>query len=91
MKHTAQRAYNRRELVRSGLRYLALGGVSLLWAGLAIRGSLAPCPSSLAPGPWPLISGGRCPRQLPCAQCAALPQCRLSPALAAKGFRDLGV
>ena len=70
MSHTSAQQPSRREMVRSALRYLALGGISLTSAGLIAR-SVA---SSAA---------GGCPRS-PCGDCAAIDHCNLPQALAAK-------
>jgi hypothetical protein len=62
---------NRRELFRSTLRYLALGGISLTSAGLIARGVAPP-------------AGGGCRQSPSCAGCGAIARCELPRALAAK-------
>lgn len=74
MNHTAARRQNRREMFRSTLRYLALGGISLGSAGLIARAVTSP-------------AQGGCRRWPSCRDCAALAQCTLPQASAAKRGR----
>jgi len=55
---------NRREMCRSALRYLALGGITVLSAGLIVRRTASSAPAS-------------CRRSLSCRECAAFDHCRL--------------
>ena len=71
MKHRDDHEASRREMLRSGVRYLALTGVSLLSAGLLVRAS----------GP---TAADRCSRSPACGNCRALATCRRPQALAAK-------
>ncbi len=71
MSQPAQRQPTRREVLRSSARYLALGGVTLMSAGLIAGRS----------GRW----ATDCDRRLSaCRDCAVLNDCRLAPAVAAK-------
>jgi hypothetical protein len=67
----------RREMFRNMVRYLALGGIGLLWAGLYVRSAQNP-----APGP--------CSQSLSCGGCASFNQCTLPQAEKIKktGFQD---
>jgi len=64
-------ARSRREMFRSTARYLALGGISLLSAGLIAKGTTS-------------SAGGRCRRSFDCRNCAAVAYCQLPPALSAR-------
>jgi hypothetical protein len=71
MNHRTTQQQSRRELLRSTLRYLALGAVSLASAGLVSRGAVS--------------SGeGGCRWSPSCGDCAAIARCRLPQALALK-------
>jgi len=67
---TAKRQ-SRREMFRSTLRHLALGGISLASAGLIARGAAPP-------------AKGGCRRSPACGNCAAIAHCKLPRALAAR-------
>ena len=68
---TNEQRPNRREMVRSGLRYLALGGIAVFSAGLLLRDALAP-------------GANRCRRSPCCRGCAVLADCRLPQAATAR-------
>jgi hypothetical protein len=72
--HTAKRP-SRREILRSTLRYLGLGGICLGSAGLIARGAASP-------------DQGGCRWSPSCGDCAALADCTLPRALAAKGHSE---
>ncbi len=76
MNHLAAKRQNRREMFRSTLRYLALGGISLTSAGLIARGVGA--------------SAEGCRRRLSCGGCAAIVHCNLPQALAMKRRSEKG-
>ena len=71
MHHTTAKRQSRREMLRSTLRYLALGGISLASAGLIARGAASP-------------AQGGCRRSPSCGNCAAITYCKLPQALAAR-------
>ena len=71
MHHTTAKRQSRREMFRSTLRYLALGGISLASAGLIARGVAS-------------SAAGGCRRSASCGDCEAIARCRLPQALAAK-------
>lgn len=75
MTNPDQQQQSRREMLRSGVRYLALAGVSLLSAGLLVRGRGG-------------SASDRCPRSAPCRHCGALAKCRRPQALAAKNAKS---
>ena len=71
MNHPTKPRQSRREMFRSSVRYLALGGVSLVCGRLILKVAESPAEES-------------CRRPLACRDCAALAECRLAEALAAK-------
>ena len=66
----SQRA-NRREMLRSAARYLALGGISVVSAGMIWRSRIA-------------ADGAQCRRQSGCRECKLLGRCDLPQAIKAK-------
>ena len=71
MNHDAEPQPSRREMFRSAIRYLALGGISLASAGLIARGAASP-------------TQGGCRWSPSCGDCEAITQCNLPQALAAR-------
>ena len=71
MHHITAKRQSRREMFRSTLRYLALGGISLASARLISRGAAS-------------RAEGGCRRSASCVNCAAIGRCKLPRALAAK-------
>ena len=71
MQSRSEAGQSRREMFRSSARYMALGGLALLSAGLLARPRGSPARS-------------RCRRAVACRRCAALANCRLPQALLAK-------
>ena len=71
MSDPAATHQTRREMFRSCLRYLALGGVSLVSAGLIGRGTASPATDGCCRSPY-------------CGDCGAIAGCELPQALAAK-------
>jgi hypothetical protein len=61
----------RREMCRNMVRYLAVGGIGLLWAGLYVRSAGNPTP-------------GSCSQSLSCGGCASFNQCNLPQAVKIK-------
>lgn len=66
---------SRREMFRSTLRYLALGGISLTSAGLIARGVAS-------------SAAGGCLWSSSCGDCAAIAHCNLPQALGVKKHHD---
>jgi hypothetical protein len=71
MNHAAEQQPSRREMFRTALRYLALGGISLTSAGLIARGAASP-------------AQGGCRWSPSCGDCAAIAHCNLPQALTAR-------
>jgi hypothetical protein len=71
MNHDAEPQPSRREMFRSGLRYLALGGISLMSAGLIARGAAS-------------SAQGGCRWSPSCGDCPAITCCKLPQALAVR-------
>ena len=75
MNHATEQQPSRREVFRTALRYLALGGISLMSAGLIARGAASP-------------AQGGCRWSPSCATCPMpTAHCRLPQALAARKLK----
>jgi hypothetical protein len=77
MSNPAEEKQTRREMCRNIVRYLALGGIGLLWAGLYVRSARNPAPNT-------------CSQSLPCGGCTSFSQCTLPQAEKIKntGLKD---
>jgi len=71
LNHAAEPQPSRREMFRSAVRCLALGGISLMSAGLIARGAASP------------VQGG-CRRSPSCGDCTAVTHCKLPQASAVR-------
>lgn len=74
MSHRTKQQESRREMFCRLARYLVLGGISLVSAGLIIREVVLPCE-------------GRRRGPLGCRDCAARARCKLPPALTAEKWK----